>query len=689
MFCLTVRKTVISLGCLLALGSAIVCGRAFGATEPGGERQAERALDEITVTGRYRQADRRQSGTVHSIPSTAIRRTDPVTVADALSLAPGAHLQTNSRGETLVFLRGAGERQVALFLNGALLNVPWDNRVDLSLVPAAAVGGMTVAKGASSVQYGTNTIGGAINIKTLNAPERGARTEAVLRRGGHGLWHGSLIHRRRAGALGLVLAGGYQRREGLPLPEGADLPFGQIGDAARTNTDRQAHNLLLRADLPLGSSADLGATLLFVDGKQGVAVQGNRNPAVASPRYWRYPDWRMVMGILSGEGRAWNVLEWKTALWVQSFNQTIDSYDSLAFERLEERQADENLTVGGRIAAAYEQGPHRFLFAFNGLGSTHRQSNTAFVQGSDGAAQTTGQARRLSFQQWTFSNGVEYSFTPRDELQFLIGGSVDLFTTPLTGDKPPLQDFIAWTLNASMRLDLGAGWQVKASGGRKARFPTLRELFGQAIDRFQINPGLEPETAVLADLGLNWQGTAGRFSVTGFANFTADTIDQRNLVVEGRSLRQRINLPGSRILGIEAEGRAQLTESLSIRGHAAVMDVRRQPRFAGDFTRLSEKPETIGRVALAYDGADGLSAMAAVEHRGRAYTLADDDRFVPLDISTTLNLRLAYDLAQSSPKLNRLELFLRADNVTDAIVEPQLGLPAAGRWISGGIRAAF
>jgi len=86
----------------------------------------------------------------------ALRARDAAAVVRRL---PSAHVPTNSRGEALIYLRSAGERQVAAFFDGALLNVPWDNRYDLSLVPASVINTVTSASGTLSPQYGVNALG--------------------------------------------------------------------------------------------------------------------------------------------------------------------------------------------------------------------------------------------------------------------------------------------------------------------------------------------------------------------------------------------------------------------------------------------------------------------------------------------------------------------------------------------------
>lgn len=91
-------------------------------------------LTEIVVSsGRDRTTT---ASTVQKVSLAQIARTDAVSISGVARLIPAAHVQTNSRGETHVYLRNSGERQVAFFFDGALLNVPWDYRVDLSLIPS-------------------------------------------------------------------------------------------------------------------------------------------------------------------------------------------------------------------------------------------------------------------------------------------------------------------------------------------------------------------------------------------------------------------------------------------------------------------------------------------------------------------------------------------------------------------------
>ncbi len=90
-------------------------------------------------------------------------------VSDLLRTVPGLHVQTNSRGETLAYMRGAGERQTEYLLDGVPMNIPWDNRFDLGALPAAVVGSVTAVRSAAGPRLGTGGAGGPSWVEGTSA----------------------------------------------------------------------------------------------------------------------------------------------------------------------------------------------------------------------------------------------------------------------------------------------------------------------------------------------------------------------------------------------------------------------------------------------------------------------------------------------------------------------------------------
>lgn len=615
-----------------------------------------------------------------------ILKLDAAVVADFGRLIPAAHIRTNSRGETLIYLRNAGERQVGVFFQGALLNIPWDNRVDMSLIPASVIGGVTVAKGVPPVEYGANVLGGAVNLtaQTLNTPW--SQTDFSSRFGTERRVDGSATHRGRSGRVTFTGSVGYTKTDGFPIPSDADLPFSQVsGSGTRTNTDSRVTNLFANATYDFDRS-HVGVSILHLDAEKGIAPESHLDPTASRVRFWRYPTWRNTMVILNSEGLSGGGTSWKGAAWVNAFTQEIESYQSATYQTVDERQHDDDFTVGTRLTLSQSLGAGLAKFSFNGLTSTHKQRDVELD--ASGNPDPTQTFPRLEFQQHIVSVGAEYGFNLSLPLTVTIGASFDAMFTPKTGDKPDRDAFTDYSATVGAMYDAGNGWFVRGALGRKTRFPTMRELFGEALNRFLLNPSLDTESSVLTEIAVGFSGETFSGEIIPFGTFTSGTIDQQSVLIAGetRPRRQRVNLEGSRVLGVEIVGTASVTEEITVDGHLTLMDVHVDQAAPDDPDRLSEKPEALGRLALTYSGGQGTGLTVEGVYTGRAYSLNDNDQFVPLKTSLTINVRVSQriDLAPRS-----VELFVRTDNVTNQVVLPQLGLPAAGRTVSGGMKVTL
>src|SRR5688572_17691514 len=133
----------------------LLAAAAAAAVDGGPAPAAPRISETIVVTGSDAREGDPSFETRHALPDEVVR-TAHGDASEAIDALPSTHVPTNSRGETLVYLRNAAERQVALFYEGAAINVPWDNRLDLSLVPLGLVGSIQSASGPIAPHYGVN-----------------------------------------------------------------------------------------------------------------------------------------------------------------------------------------------------------------------------------------------------------------------------------------------------------------------------------------------------------------------------------------------------------------------------------------------------------------------------------------------------------------------------------------------------
>jgi len=128
-------------------------------------------LDTIVVTNsRIEQKDYKVASNVTVISQERIKASNAQSVADLLRQAQGVNLYDNSTNKTAIIdIRGFGDsasRNVLIMINGRKINAIDVSGPDLEQIPIGAVERIEIIRGAGSVLYGDNAVGGVVNIIT-------------------------------------------------------------------------------------------------------------------------------------------------------------------------------------------------------------------------------------------------------------------------------------------------------------------------------------------------------------------------------------------------------------------------------------------------------------------------------------------------------------------------------------------
>ena len=102
------------------------------------------------------------------ITRAQIEAKKPFDILDVLRLVPGISIaQSGTRGKTTsVFTRGTNSNQTLVLVDGVRANSPQDGRFDFGQIPIENVDHIEVVRGPASALYGSDAIGGVINIIT-------------------------------------------------------------------------------------------------------------------------------------------------------------------------------------------------------------------------------------------------------------------------------------------------------------------------------------------------------------------------------------------------------------------------------------------------------------------------------------------------------------------------------------------
>ena len=129
-------------------------------------------LDEIVVTAtRLPTPSLDTPAFVTVITGKQIRDSAATTLGELLSSRANVHVSSDGPSGTLttVSVRGSTSTQVLVMVNGVPLASSRDGIVDLSQIPLSMVKRIEVVRGGESSVYGSNAIGGVINIITKSA----------------------------------------------------------------------------------------------------------------------------------------------------------------------------------------------------------------------------------------------------------------------------------------------------------------------------------------------------------------------------------------------------------------------------------------------------------------------------------------------------------------------------------------
>lgn len=196
-------------------------------------------LEEIVVTGTrtpYRIDEA-------PVPTQVIRREEIMAagsdnVAQILDQIPGLYVRRNEEfrlGGNTVRMQGADPNKVAILLNGRRFRGGVDGVVDLRDIPAANVERIEIIRGPASSLYGSDAMGGVINIIT-SQPTAEPTFDAAVAGGNFGRVFGRASHGYQVGPVGYFVS--YQHDEIQLAQQFTDSSAQYAGDAADAKQTR-------------------------------------------------------------------------------------------------------------------------------------------------------------------------------------------------------------------------------------------------------------------------------------------------------------------------------------------------------------------------------------------------------------------------------------------------------------------
>ncbi|MFO7564231.1 MAG: TonB-dependent receptor [Enhygromyxa sp.] len=645
-----------------------------------------------------RALSRRNVGFVSAIDlASAPDRRPADDLARVISRAPGVTVRSiGGLGQFgAVSIRGSTSSQVPIFLDGAPLAGGDAGQVDLSSQPLDALARVEIYRGYVPIRFGSAAIGGAVDL--VGAVHRGPARLSLV--GGFGSF---LTREARVGyATALSRRLSIAARVGYAGSRG-DFPYFDDGNTPRLEHD---DGILRRAN----NHYDRGFAQLRLDGRFAGLRIAHQNlgwwkqqgiPGTASAPSNHASQRTLALRSIT---RARRELELPAAYveWVGSaaIEQRVfrDPLGQVGLAADDEHALTLDGWISPRLRVPLWTGAWIELVA-EARGewieidervddrSDHAPSpNSSPLASGDATRSRSSAAAGLELEQWLFERRWSIAAGVRADL------AANRFSVPPgAGEVDDLgrdELTLGVTPRIGTKLALIDGLDLRASGGRYLRFPSLSELFG---DRGYMvgNEGLRPESGTKLDGGVVFEREhiLGRelslfAELAGFATWSEDLIQW----VRSGPVVRPLNVAGARVRGLEAGlSLRAFGRDLAVDGAYTLLDSRNDsPEAEQRGKPLPGRPRhsVLVRPSGGHRFVVGRRSVA-LEPRGFYELEWIAGSFLDLSGRVELPPRFLHAIGVSLRIADRIELTLEGRNLgdqLDALIRPEHGPPTPYR----------
>ena len=604
---------------VLRKNKIVVAQRKAGKREAAEEKEEVKRtveLEKTVVTSTMTEKKIKEApGSIEIISEQEIIQMNAETVAEAIDEACNLLVVDAAGKQKAPRIRGAGSIHSLVLIDGRRLVSGFKGLVDLEHLPVDMIARIEVVRGPASALYGTDALGGVINIITKRPPEQ--LSMGMTGQYGQRTYSDQHDERGRAfignswGRFGFLLAGGLQEkdgydRDGVAPNDGDDISLRSL--AGRFSFDiNDAHGLLAgfehiyKNDINLRYMQQLDREWDHVDRRTNYFLQYNGN---ISPLF-------KLMLIANHSGQ-------KNHTTLDPPTSTVDEEEKTDLDQLE-----------GRFTGIL--GKHLLTF-----GTEYRDTGLEEGSGIEHGVDNLG-----------FYAQDEYQIF--DPLYLVFGVRFDEHSE--FGSE--------WTPRTSLIYNMFDNLRLKASYGTGFRAPSISELYitsyrSQGKTIYDPNPDLDPETSKSYEIGLEGEYKRFQGRIMAFKNEIEDLIEAVYYKSVGSGKKTEYyyryqNISKANISGVEFEWDLDMSHGFLLSGNLAYLDT--EDEETGE--ELEGRPDFKVSVKLGYNHLPlGIHANIRVNYIGERYYASGDE-----DDLTRVNCYFSKKLS------DRVKMFAGVDNI--------------------------
>ncbi len=604
------------------------------------------------------------------------------TVAEALEMIPGIDIQYGGKGQANLKLRGFDQKNVRVLIDGVPAHESYDGSLALDMIPVDAIAKIKIIKGASSVLYGPNTMGGVINIITKKGGEK-PYTSLISSFGPNDTQNYIANHGASIGKWNYWVTASHRTSDGFELSDDFNPNNTRTGLRTQYNEDGGVRDLSYYTkdtfNSKIGYEYDADSKLYlsfdYHENEKGVPTFNSR--------YWAFTSWDQWQISLAGEHKFTDLLSMKARVYYVDHDDTLEdvggwdrNHTTAPASKMFERSAYNDATAGGEVQAYLDFGAVSLVK----MGVSYMKDNH---QEQDYYDATTGNvvSRRASvgyqpkkeYEVDIYSFGIEDEIRLTERLTLNAGVSYDVNEPVEAYGGLTREKVTTWNPQAGLSFDVTQDFNLYTSIGKKTRFPQMKELYSTIAGG---NLTLKPEKTIAYEIGAKKRfNEVFDLSVAAFLNDITDRIINPNRA-------GNINIAESEIKGIETLLNITTPWNLDATLGYTYISSKEKTSPTSVETDSANIPEHKASLDIRYAFDFGLTAAFQTIYTGEQI----DFNRVRLGDFILCNARLNQAIPLS--KSFSTDLFLEFSNIFDKDYEEGSG-PTPGRNFLAGMKFSF
>lgn len=480
-------------------------------------------------------------------------------VDDALKSITGVYVRQNKgiMGTTdMVSMRGFGkQKQVLIMMDGQPLNDAYNSAVNLANIPTENIDRIEVIKGPASALYGSNAMGGVINIITKDK----ARQETIIRLGigGQGTDSQSVYTSGNTGKFDYFITAQRTATDGYESNDQykTDNTKTRQGD---NGMKKELYNGKLVYHLDENSKLSLfGGSNDFKYFYERIADRGETNEDSWGLNYENQLNSTSSLKVSYGEKKldSWYVAGTSYAKTPSKATNAEVQYnfklgDKDSFTVGYSRRGEEADSLGKKLTDPRDLRSATATGDNNVGGQT--ETDSFYIQDERKLSEKTTLYLGGRYDDWRFYDGYTYGY--------------DTVKNRYITSQTPESKANSFSPKAGVVHKMNEKLTLRSSIGKAFRAPNIYELAkdweGSTGIIYKSNPDLQPEEATNYELGFDYRPDKTMLvKVNVFHTDVSDAIDQKKTKVAGRDVYQYINSGKARVNGFEIGMNKRLSDA--------------------------------------------------------------------------------------------------------------------------------